>query len=619
MQRMSAYYYWPGVNEDIKRYARSCHSRQKRSSRTYTVPVNNRNTRERELEEGEQALILLPSGNNKLEIKWQGPFKVLKKLSRTNYGIDYKGKIKTCHINLLKKYYERKPFTQLMTIMVAEEVESTSDLALDHPIMGKETVEDVLSQSQEKELTALLQQHKSCFTDLPGCTDLAEVTLTLTDDTPIKSKPFPVPLAKEHAIDEEVDALLKSKIITPSTSPYSAPVVLLRKPNGEHRMCIDFRKLNAVTEFYPEPLPDPARLYAKIGQAKYLSKCDLSRGYFQIPVKSDHRKYLAFSTHRGHYEFTVLPFGLHNAPSIFSRMMNELLAPLKNKNLHHFMDDILIASDTWGRHIADLDMLFKRLTEAGLTARPTKCKLGYQDLEFLGHQITSGIIQPEEKNIEKLKNATRPTTKKNIRSFLGMCGYYQKFIQNFNKIAAPLTELTKNSSPEHVPWSAEAEEAFQTLKEKLKSKPILHLPNLEKQFILRTDASGVAIGGALLQESDEDPSILHPVAYASRKLNKAERKYATVELECLALVWAIQKFQLYLYGTHFRLQSDHQPLLFLASASKLNAKLMRWSLLLQTYSFEIEYVKGSSKSMAMADYLSRHPCSSEDETEGTLS
>jgi len=264
-------------------------------------------------------------------------------------------------------------------------------------------------------------------------------------------------------------------------------------------------------------------------------------------------------------------------------------------------------------------MLFKRLTEAGLTARPTKCKLGYQDLEFLGHQITSGIIQPEERNIEKLKNATRPTTKKNIRSFLGMCGYYQKFIQNFNKIAAPLTELTKNSSPEHVPWSAEAEEAFQTLKEKLTSKPILHLPNLEKQFILRTDASGVAIGGALLQESDEDPSILHPVAYASRKLNKAERKYATVELECLALVWAIQKFQLYLYGTHFRLQSDHQPLLFLASASKLNAKLMRWSLLLQTYSFEIEYVKGSSKSMAMADYLSRHPCSSEDETEGTLS
>ena len=277
MQRMSAYYYWPGVNEDIKRYARSCHSRQKRSSRTYTVPVNNRNTRERELEEGEQALILLPSGNNKLEIKWQGPFKVLKKLSRTNYGIDYKGKTKTCHINLLKKYYERKPIAQLMTIMVAEEVASTSDLALDHPIMGKETVEDVLvntelSQSQEKKLTALLQQHRSCFTDLPGCTDLAEVTLTLTDDTPIKSKPYPVPLAKEHAIDEEADALLKSKIITPSTSPYSAPVVLLRKPNGEHRMCIDFRKLNAVTDFYPEPLPDTARLYAKIGQAKYLSK-----------------------------------------------------------------------------------------------------------------------------------------------------------------------------------------------------------------------------------------------------------------------------------------------------------------------------------------------------------
>ena len=569
----------------------------------------NKHAKDRELAVGDKVLLLLPTGSHKLQISWQGPYVVTNKISRTNYTINMKGKQKNFHINLLKKFHERHQHSKLLVMMVAEEVESTADLALDYPLHPTETAKDVninpeLPTSQQEQVEQLLTKYSSCLTDKPGRTDLVEVDLTLTDHTPIRCKPYPVPLAKEQAIQQEVDSMLREGIITPSSSPYSAPVVLLRKPSGEHRLCIDFRKLNAVTEFQPEPLPDPSRLFAKIGKARYFSKLDLSRGYFQCKVKPEVRPYLAFSTHQGHYEFTVLPFGLHNAPSVFSKLMMKLLTPINDGSLLHFMDDILIATTTWTEHVQVLERLLNRLQETGLTARPSKCKIGFEELDFLGHLLKEGIIMPQEKNVEKMRNAPRPVTKKNVRSFLGMCGFYQKFIKDFNQIAAPLTELTRKTAPDRVEWSPECETAFQTLKDRLTSQPILRLPDPDKPFVLRTDASQQAIGAVLLQADQDDPNELHPVAYASRKLNSAERAYATVEQECLALIWGIQKFQLYLYGKHFTLQCDNQPMMFLAAAPKLNAKLMRWSLLLQNYSFQVEYIKGENNKMA--DFLSRH-------------
>ena len=334
----------------------------------------NKHTKDRELQVGDKALLLLPEGQNKLQISWQGPYPVTAKLSRTNYTIRIRGKEKTFHINLLKKFIDRE-INKLMLMAIAEEVESTEDLALDYPIASIETHKDVqinpeLPETYKQKLKELLNQHTETLTDKPGKTNLVEVSLELTDHQPIRCKPYPVPLAKEAAIDSEIDTMLASGIITPSDSPYSAPILLLRKPSGEHRMCIDYRKLNAVTHFIPEPLPDQNRMFAKIGKARFFSKLDLSKGYYQIPVPPEVRKYLAFSTHRSHYEFTVLPFGLHNAPSIFSKMMTKLLAPLNNQNILHFMDDVLIATQTWDQHMQALEMLLKRLRETGLTARP---------------------------------------------------------------------------------------------------------------------------------------------------------------------------------------------------------------------------------------------------------
>ena len=581
-----------------------------RKARKKQAQYYNRRAKDRELEIGDQVLLLLPRGNNKLEIEWQGPYPVVEKVSRTNYKVKNGGKIKTYHINLLKKYVVRTEMNTLMGMAVAEEVESTAELALEYPLHGTETYKDVLisdhlKSDQTDQIKGMLARNKSILTDKPGLTHLVEAEFSLMDHTPIRCKPYPVPEAKEEIIEKEVTLMLEAGIITRSKSDYSAPIVLLRKPNGEHRLCIDFRKLNTVIYFQADPLPNQEKLFSRLSKAKYFSKIDLSKGYYQISVPQQLRRYLAFTANGQLYEFTRLPFGLHIAPAIFSRMMSELLRPLENDNIIHFLDDCLISTGTWDDHVRALTQLFDRLKETNLTARPTKCEIGFPELTFLGHHLQEGVRKPDLKNLEKMKDAPRPLNKKDVRSFLGMCGFYQKYIPKFNIIAAPLSELTKKAAPEKVIWTSVCEQAFQTLKDKLVAQPILQLPNPKKTYILRTDASHIGIAATLLQSSGEEEPILCPVAYASRKLSTAEKNYSTVEQECLALVWGIQKFQFYLYGRHFVIQSDNQPMLYLATASQMNAKLMRWSLLLQQYSFHVEHIKGSENHFS--DFLSRHP------------
>ncbi|CAG5131383.1 unnamed protein product, partial [Candidula unifasciata] len=399
-------------------------------------------------------MLLLPSGSNKLEIGWQGPYSVVEKVSRTNYKISKRGKLKVFHINLLRKYFERTETTpvHLMTLAVATEVECGEAAGVEYPLQPRETAQDVeinpiLLDSQQQRIREVLTAHSAVLTDKPGRTSLVEFDMKLTSTEPVRQRCYPIPYAKEEALQAEIAHLLQEGIISPSESPYSASVVLLRKPSGEHRLCIDYRQLNGVTEFQAEPLPDQGQLFFRLSKAKYFSKIDLSKGYYQIPVKEEVRPYLAFSTPQGHYEFNVLPFGLSNAPSVFTRMMRMLLGPLKRPTLQHFMDDILIASEHFEEHLNTLDTLLGRLAEVGLTARPSKCKLAFGQLEFLGHTISQGYMCPEQKNVDKLHKAPRPKTKKDVRSFVSLCGFYQKYIQDFNTIASPLTDATKKGSP----------------------------------------------------------------------------------------------------------------------------------------------------------------------------
>ena len=373
---------------------------------------------------------------------------------------------------------------------------------------------------------------------------------------------------------------------------------MVDKKDGTKRFCIDFRRLNRVTVFDSEPMPDAEEIFSKLADDVYFTKIDLSKGYWQILLQESAKEKTAFVTPNGLFQFCTMPLGLVNAPATFSRMMRIMLRDITC--VDNFIDDILVHTKTWKQHIDTLDDLFQRLQMCGVTARPTKCFVGFRKLEYLGHIIGQGRLSPTPEKLSAIQDAPRPVTKKQLRSFLGLTGYYRKFIPNYAAIAVPLTDKTKKKEPNRIEWGPNEELAFQTLKSRVISSPILHLPDCTKSFILRTDASNKGMGAVLLQEAEEKP---FPVAYASKKFATREQAYSTIERECLAIIWAVQKFQTYLYGRTFVLQTDHQPLVYLQKAKVTNNRILRWALALQPYRFRIDAIKGSDN--VGADYLSR--------------
>jgi hypothetical protein len=295
-----------------------------------------------------------------------------------------------------------------------------------------------------------------------------------------------------------------------------------------------------------------------------------------------------------------MPFGLMNSGATFTKMMRKLVEGLRG--VEHYIDDCLVHSETWEGHVDTLRQFLQRVREANLTVRPTKCKVGFESVEFVGHEVKRGEIGLQEVNVEKVVDAPRPRNKTQVRSFLGLTGFYREYIgsRRYAEIAVPFTDLTKKCKPNKVEWGPEQEAAFQTLKRRIADRPILKLPDVTKPFVLRTDASDIGVGAVLLQESD---GMLFPVAYASKKLLPRERAYSIMEKECLAIVWAVRKFRVYLYGASFTLQTDHQPLAYLNRSKYTNDRITRWALFLQPYQITIQAIKGSQN--VGADYLSR--------------
>lgn len=399
-------------------------------------------------------------------------------------------------------------------------------------------------------------------------------------------------------VEEEITEMLQMGVIERSNSPYNAPMVMVKKSDGSNRFCIDFRRLNQVLVSDAEPIPRVDVTFAKVGRKKFFSKLDLVRGYWQIPMDEASKEKTAFSSSSGLYQFRFMPFGLKTAAATFTKLMRKLLEGIPDA--YHYIDDVLVATDSWQEHIDTLGEVLSRLRSAGLTIKPKKCEIGFHQISFLGHRIGLGLIAPKQEILTRIQDSPRPTTKRQVRSFLGLTGFYREFIPNYAGLAAPLTNLTKKGARNDVEWEEEHEAAFSHLKQLLAEPPILMAPDLGKEFTLRTDASDASLGAVLLQERD---GVLHPVAYASRKLSRAEKNFATIERECLALVWAVGRFTIYLYGRKFRVQTDHQPLEFINKAKYTNSRIMRWSMKLQDYSFHVEYIKG--KDNVGADFLSR--------------
>lgn len=570
--RVVSEFYWPGIQSDIRRFCRSCDVCQR------TIPKGK--------------VPAVPLG-------------------QMDYKIDMGGKLKTFHANLLKKYVERDTLNCGVLSTCAISLIDFSDLDDDEqqdsilmpPVTQTETAKDIkfadrLTPDQLETAKSLCDSFSDVFTDIPGMTNLVEHKIVVTSSEPVRVKPYPIPFSTEKTITEEVQKMLQLNVIEPSSSPYSAPVVIARKKDGTNRFCIDYRRLNCATVFDAEPMPSPESIFSKMTGKKFVSKIDLSKGYWQVPMADESKPLTAFSTPSGLYQFRTMPFGLVNAPATFSRMMRKLLQGMNG--VENFIDDVIVFTDTFEEHLHILKTVFERLRDAGLAARPTKCFIGFDKIDCLGHMVGNKCLEPEQDKIDAVRNAPIPQTKKQVRAFLGLAGFYRKFIPNFSAIAIPLSDLTKKGQPNKVIWTESQQRAFDTLKHMLSERPILKLPEFNETFILRTDAADDGIGAVLLQMEDDEKL---PVAYASRKLQPREKAYAVIEKECLAVVWGIQKFHQYLYGREFLLETDHQPLTYLNKAKTENSRLMRWALQLQPYRFRIIAIKGSDN--VGADYLSR--------------
>ena len=590
---------------------------QQRQKRYY-----DRKARPRKLKPGDWALILLPTDHNKLLLQWKGPFQVIRSVAADDYRLEIKGKQKTFHINMLKRYVTRVPETEteenqpetsasvleVSCGAVVEEGDDTEELShLFHPGEG-ETYLDVnydpsLTPTQRQELEQLVYEFQDIFTDRPHATTLEEHCIDLTTEEPIRQKPYPLPYAMRDAVEEEIKTMLEYDVIERSNSPYGSPVVLVKKPDNSIRFCIDFRKLNRVTVFNREPMPSMEDIFSKLHDDVYMSKLDLSKGFWQIPMREEDKAKTAFVTPDGHFQFKKMPFGLVNATATFNRLMRKVLCHISGAD--SFVDDVLTHTPSWEAQIRTLRECFMTFRRVHLSVRPTKCYLGFKALDFIGHHIGEGSIHPQTQKVQQIVAATPPKTKREVRSFLGLVGYYRDFIPHFSSIATPLTDLTRKDRSNQVEWKPEHQKAFDQLRDAMNREPILKMPDFSKTFILQTDASENGAGAGLMQEHQ---GVNHPVAFCSRKFLPREKRYSVIERECLALVWAVQKFQKYLYGVEFILETDHQPLVFLDSAKFANSRIMRWSLFLQGYRFTLRAIKG--KDNIVADYLSRvegHP------------
>lgn len=454
---------------------------------------------------------------------------------------------------------------------------------------------------ERQALAEFLDRELRQFEGICGPTGKTQHRIRLRDPTPIKQRYRPRNPAMQAIINKEVEEMLGQGIIEPSGSPWSSPIVVVRKKDGNHRFCIDFRRVNDVTHRDAYPLPQVTATLDKLRGARYLSTLDLKNGYWQVPLTPESRPITAFTVPgKGLFHFRVMPFGLHSAPATFQRLLDTVLGPDLEPHVFVYLDDIIVISRTFSEHLELLAETFRRLREARLRLNPEKCKFCVDQLKYLGHVVGRDGIETDPEKVSAVADWPEPTTIKQIRQFLGMASWYRRFIANFSTLAAPLTQLTRKNA--RWKWGEEEATAFRALKEQLISAPVLACPDFTRRFILQTDASSTGLGVVLTQRYEEGDRV---IAYASRTLHAAERNYSATELECLAVIWGIRRMRNYLEGYAFTVVTDHQALKWMRKLESPTGRLGRWSLELQQYEFDIQYRRGVLN--RVADALSRQP------------
>lgn len=463
-----------------------------------------------------------------------------------------------------------------------------------------------LNEEEKASISNLLQKYQRLLykdgDKLTNTTSIVHEIKTTTNEQ-INSKLYRYPPKHEEEVRKQMVEMEAQGIIRKSKSRYSSPIIVIpkKKDNSgvqKFRIVVDYRKLNQVTIDDKYPLPNIDSILDKLGKAQYFSSLDLAKGYHQILVRERDIEKTAFVSPAGLFEYVRMPFGLKNAPATFQRLINEILRDYINRICVVYLDDILIFSTSLEEHLISLEKIFKKLAEHNLKIQADKCSFLKKDTEFLGHILTKEGIKPNPSKVEDIKRVEIPKTEKQLKSFLGMTGFYRKFIKDYAKVAHPLIKYLKKDAKISV-YDPQYIEAFEKLKILISAHPILKYPDYEKQFLITTDASDYAIGAVLSQEG-------HPVCYVSRTLNSHEKNYSVTDKEFLAIVYSINYFRPYVYGRKFKVITDHAPIKYLNSKYKgkeFSQRNQRWILKLQEFNFEIEYLQG--KENKVADFLSR--------------
>ncbi|GJT66055.1 putative reverse transcriptase domain-containing protein [Tanacetum coccineum] len=466
--------------------------------------------------------------------------------------------------------------------------------------LAQVTVKENKDKSKEKRLEDVptVRDFLEVFPkDLPGLPPIRQVEFQIDlvpSDAPVTRAPYRLAPSKMEELSPQLQELSDKGFERPSSSPWGAPVLFVKKKDSSFWMCIDYRKLDKLTVKNRYPLLRIDDLFDQLQGSSMYSKIDLRSGYHQLRVREEYISKTVFRTRYGHYEFQVRPFGLTNAPTVFMDLMNRVCRPYLDKFVIVFIDDILIYSKTKEEHDAHLRLILELLKKEELYAKFSKCDFWLLKVQFLGHVIDSEGIHVDPAKIESIKDWESPKTPTEIRQFLGLAGYYRRFIEGFSKIAKPMTKLTQKSVKFN--WGEKEETAFQTLKQKLCSAPILALPEGSENFVVYCDASHKGLGAVLMQKEKV-------IAYASRQLKIHEKNYTTHDLELGAVVFALKMWRHYLYGTKCVVFTDHKSLQHILDQKELNMRQRRWLELLSDYDCELRYHPG--KANVVADALSR--------------
>lgn len=455
--------------------------------------------------------------------------------------------------------------------------------------------------ADRRRLEELLKEYEDLFEKVvPGAAKEVSHKIVTTEHEPICCRTRRVPLRDQQIMEEYVQEMLKDGVISPSESPYRSPVVMVDKKDGKKRFCINYCKLNEVTIKNRYPLPRVDDLLDHTSGSKFFCVLDMSSAYWQVPLAPEDKWKTAFSTPSGHYHFNVMPFGLCNAPATQQEFMRRTFRGMQKVDV--LLDDVIVHDASIPALLERLRAVFQRMREKNLKLKASKCHLMKSSVTYLGHVISGEGQQVDGKKVEAIVKYPAPKTVSELRTFLGMSTFLKKFVKGFAATAKPLYDLTKIGQPWR--WTPECQEAFETLKQNLMSPPVLACPDVDLPYHLYTDASGTGMGATLCQEVDGRERV---IAYASQNFNRHELRYATIEKEAAAVLWAIKFFHPYLSGARFKVLSDHAPLKWLAQRQDATGRLARWQMRLREHpGLEgVEYIKGEDN--GLADGLSRCP------------